>query len=72
MLLHKPCIIDYTIPKSNRELKPLFLVVIAWNDHTIPKSNRELKLLVVYYIGGFDYTIPKSNRELKPASVVQC
>ena len=45
MVMRGCCYPNYTIPRNNRELQPLFLSMTKRSYYTIPRNNRELQQL---------------------------
>ena len=58
--------LNYTIPRNNRELQRGVLTAKDTSYYTIPRNNRELQHKLANAIEHYDYTIPRNNRELQP------
>ena len=58
-------IINYIIPRNNRELQRDFKLMCADPDYIIPRNNRELQLYSVPGLVDHHYIIPRNNRELQ-------
>ena len=56
----------YTIPRNNRELQLVLIILPHFSYYTIPRNNRELQQLSFVSIRMMYYTIPRNNRELQP------
>ena len=61
----KVAVIDYTIPRNNRELQLNEHTLKVEGYYTIPRNNRELQQTPPYAVCTFNYTIPRNNRELQ-------
>ena len=58
-------LMNYTIPRNNRELQPVPPWSGCWIDYTIPRNNRELQHRLHEVVLDVYYTIPRNNRELQ-------
>ena len=57
---------NYTIPRTVRELQPVTVAGACTQDYTIPRTVRELQHRLRLETLLQDYTIPRTVRELQP------